>query len=115
VRAETASLAGALAGRRFSRSESTWSRAGRGDGHRELEDRVIVVGTLLRIVVARPEDVIHLEHDEPEFWVETRAARVVARVATPEVSAPKTSSLNGARGGSAGESDMGTSGVQITW
>jgi hypothetical protein len=66
-----------------------------------------VVGMLLRIVVARPKDVVHLEHDEPEYWVETRpvtparAARVVTRVATPEMS---TSSLNGARGGSAGES-----------
>jgi hypothetical protein len=27
-----------------------------------IEDRVTVVGVLLRIVVARPEDVIHLEY-----------------------------------------------------
>jgi hypothetical protein len=67
---------------------------------------------LLWIAVARLEDIVHLEHDEPEFGIETgpvrpaRAARVAARVATPEMSAPRTSSLNGARGGLAGESDM---------
>jgi hypothetical protein len=49
------------------------------------------------IVVARPEDVIHLEHDEPELGVgeEVRgrhASQVVARVAT---STPRTSSLTG--------------------
>jgi NAD-dependent dihydropyrimidine dehydrogenase PreA subunit len=96
------SRGGAIVGRKFSRSGSVWSRVGRRDGHQELEDRVAVVGMLLRIVIACPEDVVHLEHDEPEFWVEVRparAARVVARVATPEMSAPRTSSLNGARGG----------------
>jgi hypothetical protein len=66
---------------------------------------------LLRIVVACPEDVVYLEYDEPEFWVETRPVWpsrvwVVASVATPEMRAPRTSSLNGARGSSAGESDM---------
>jgi hypothetical protein len=100
---------GALAGRNFSRIGSVWSRGRQRDGHQELEDRVAVVGTLLRIVVARPEDVVHLEHDEPELGVETRpvrparATRVVTRVATLEMSAPRISSLNGARGGSAGE------------
>jgi hypothetical protein len=33
------------------------------------------------------------------------------KVATPEMNARRTSSLNGARGGSAGESDMSASGM----
>jgi hypothetical protein len=75
--------------RRFSRSGSVWSRGGQRDGHQELEDRVAVVGMLFRIVVARSEDVVYLEHDEPECGVETRpvrparAARVVARWRRP--------------------------------
>jgi hypothetical protein len=61
------------------RSRRKFSRSGRArgqrDGHQELEDSVAVVGILLRIVVARPEDVVHLEHDEPELRVETRPVR----------------------------------------
>jgi hypothetical protein len=70
----------------------------------ERVEDVLATRVLVWIVVARPEDVVHLELDEPEFWVKVRpasATRVVTSVATPEMSAPRTTSLNGARGGSA--------------
>ncbi|KAJ7899352.1 hypothetical protein B0H13DRAFT_2275546 [Mycena leptocephala] len=42
---------------------------GRRSGHQELEDHAAVVGMILRVVVARPKDVVDLEHNEPELGV----------------------------------------------